>query len=360
MRHLTASVVSTLSRSAIASAEVKQLEGGLTAAIGTAAATLDARAAQGFVRRCHADLHLDNIIVWQGRPVLYDAIEFDEAIATTDTLYDLAFLLMDLDRHDQRAAANVVLNRYLWRSGETLDLQGLIALPLFLALRAAVRAMVSADRAAQKSHPAGASDLKTAGAYLAAANDYLALPGPQLLAIGGLSGTGKTTLATRIAPRLGRAPGAVHLRTDLERKRLADVDALERLPNAAYTPAARRRIYHALGEKARCVLLAGQSVIIDAVFAEQEARQAVEALAGEAGVPFKGLWLHAGSETLLERVAARRSDASDATPEVVRRQLDGDLGPFSAQWTAVDAGGTSQQTLADASAALRDLESPIS
>src|SRR5262249_6519928 len=91
MRHLTASVVSTLSRSAIAAAEVKQLEGGLTAAIGTAAATLDARAAQGFVRRCHADLHLDNIIVWQGRPVLYDAIEFDEAIATTDTLYDLAF-----------------------------------------------------------------------------------------------------------------------------------------------------------------------------------------------------------------------------------------------------------------------------
>src|SRR5215468_7376610 len=187
MRQLTASVASTLSRSAIASAEVKQLQGGLTAAIGTAAATLDARAAQGFVRRCHGDLHLDNIIVWQGRPVLYDAIEFDEAIATTDTLYDLAFLLMDLDRHDQRAAANVVLNRYLWRSGETLDLQGLIALPLFLALRAAVRAMVSADRAAQKSRQAGASDREKAGAYLAAANDYLAFPGPHLLAVGGLS-----------------------------------------------------------------------------------------------------------------------------------------------------------------------------
>jgi predicted kinase len=339
---------------------VERLEGGLTAAIGTAAATLDARAAEGFVRRCHGDLHLDNIVVWQGRPVLYDAIEFDEAIATIDTLYDLAFLLMDLERHDQRAAANVVLNRYLWRSGETLDLQGLIALPLFLALRAAVRAMVSADRAAQKPHQAGASDLKKAGAYLVAAIDYLALPGPHLIAIGGLSGTGKTTLATSIAPRLGRAPGAVHLRTDLERKRLAGVDALEPLPVAAYTPAARRRIYRALREKARCVLLAGQSVIIDAVFAEQEARQDVEALATEAGVPFKGLWLHAGSETLLERVAARRSDASDATPEVVRRQLGGDLGPFAARWTALDAGGTLQQTLAAAGAALRDLESPMS
>src|SRR5262249_20044407 len=99
---------------------------------------------------------------------------------------------------------------------------------------------------------------------------------------------------------------------------------------------------------------------IDAVFAEQEARQDVEALAMEAGVPFKGLWLHAGSETLLERVAARRSDASDATPEVVRRQLDGDLGAFTAQWTAVDAGGTCQQTLAGGDAALRDIEGPMS
>jgi aminoglycoside phosphotransferase family enzyme/predicted kinase len=360
VRRLTASVAGALSKSAIASAAVERLEGGLTAAIGTAAATLDARAAEGFVRRCHGDLHLDNIIVWQGRPVLYDAIEFDEAIATIDTLYDLAFLLMDLDRLNQRAAANVVLNRYLWRSGENLDLQGLIALPLFLALRAAVRAMVSADRAAQKPRHAAASNLKKAGAYLAAARDYLALPGPYLIAIGGLSGTGKTTLATSIAPRLGRAPGAVHLRTDLERKRLAGVDALERLPAAAYTPAARRRIYRALREKARCVLLAGQSVIIDAVFAEQEARQDVEALATEAGVAFKGLWLHAGSETLLERVAARRSDASDATPEVVGRQLAGGPGPFTVQWTALDAGGTSQQTLAAAGAALRGFESPMS
>ena len=81
----------------------------------------------GFVRRCHGDLHLANIVMWDGRPALYDAIEFDEAIATIDTLYDLAFLLMDLDRHNQRPAANIVLNRYLWRSAEPLDLRGLVA-----------------------------------------------------------------------------------------------------------------------------------------------------------------------------------------------------------------------------------------
>ena len=117
----------------------------------------------GFVRRCHGDLHLANIVMWDGRPALYDAIEFDEAIATVDTLYDLAFLLMDLDHYDQRPAANIVLNRYLWRSGEPLDLRGLIAMPLFLALRAAVRAMVTADRAGQESREARETDLRKHG-----------------------------------------------------------------------------------------------------------------------------------------------------------------------------------------------------
>lgn len=111
---------------------------------------LDARALHGSVRRCHGDLHLGNIVLWQGRPTLFDAIEFNEEIATTDTLYDLAFLLMDLDRYRQKRAANIVLNRYLWRSKDELDLQGMQALPLFLGLRASIRAMVTIDRAAQE------------------------------------------------------------------------------------------------------------------------------------------------------------------------------------------------------------------
>jgi aminoglycoside phosphotransferase family enzyme len=90
------------------------------------------------VRRCHGDLHLNNIVLWRGRPVLFDAIEFDEELATIDTLYDLAFLLMDLSRRRQRPAGNLVLNRYLWRSGADLDFRGLQALPLFLGLRAAI------------------------------------------------------------------------------------------------------------------------------------------------------------------------------------------------------------------------------
>jgi predicted kinase len=233
-----------------------------------------------------------------------------------------------------------------------LDLQGLIAMPLFLALRAAIRAMVTADRAAQEDREGRDTDLEKARHYLRAALGYLELAPPQLVAVGGLSGTGKTTLASSLAPWLGLAPGAFHLRTDLERKRLAGVGELDRLPESAYSREARKRIYDVLHEKTRSVLATGHSVIVDAVFAEQDARQAIQALARDVGAGFHGIWLHADPEKILERVAARRNDASDATPEVVRGQLQSDPGPFSAAWTAVDARGTLAETLGRARAAI--------
>ena len=360
LRRLNTSVARALARSAIACADLEGLETRLRAQIDSAADTLNERARNGFVRRCHGDLHLANIIEWEGRPALYDAIEFDEAIATVDTLYDLAFLLMDLDCHNQRPAANVVLNRYLWRSGEPLDFRGLSALPLFLALRAAVRAMVSADRAAQKTCHAGESDLAMARGYLRAVLDYLRAQPPWLIAIGGWSGTGKSTVAAKLACEFGRAPGAVHLRTDLERKRLAGAREFERLPASAYSAAARGSIYQAVRDKARWLLTAGHSLIVDAVFAEQDQREKIEALAAELGVPFRGLWLYANPETLLERVAHRRKDASDATPDVVSRQLGVDPGQFTAQWTRIDAGGSLRQTRAAASTALKAFARSIS
>src|SRR5690606_6393217 len=112
-----------------------------------AAAVLDQRAAQGFVRRCHGDLHLGNIVMWDGRPTLFDAIEFDEELATIDTLYDLAFLLMDLDHRRLRPAPHLVLSLNLWRLQEESDLDGLAALPVSPGLRAGVRGLVIAERA---------------------------------------------------------------------------------------------------------------------------------------------------------------------------------------------------------------------
>jgi uncharacterized protein len=294
--------------------------------------------------------------LWRGRPALYDAIEFDEAIATIDTLYDLAFLLMDLDRHKLRAAANTVFNHYLWLSAELLDLRGLIALPLFLALRAAVRAMVTVDRAGQERGEARERDFEKARAHLRAALDYLKQPPPQLIAIGGLSGTGKTSVAASLAPSLGPAPGAIHLRTDLERKSLAGVGEMQRLPHGAYAPDARKAVYQMLSKKARLVLSASHAVIIDAVFADPDVRRDVQVLAREAGVPFQGIWLHADPETLLKRVTERHDDASDATPEVVRAQLKDDHGPLTAEWTVVDAGGVLADTVARARTALKGVK----
>jgi aminoglycoside phosphotransferase family enzyme len=160
-----------------------------------------ARASAGFVRRAHGDLHLGNLCLWQGKPVPFDALEFDEALARIDLAYDLAFLLMDLDRRLGRPAANLVLNRYVARTGDA----GLVAgLPAFLSLRAMVRAHVAA-RSGKDGDARG---------YLEAAGAYLRLAPAVVVGIGGLQGTGKSTLARALAPTLGAAPGALVLRSD--------------------------------------------------------------------------------------------------------------------------------------------------
>jgi predicted kinase len=298
----------------------------------------------------HGDLHLDNIVLWQGQPVLFDAIEFDETIATTDTLYDLAFLLMDLERRGRRLSANRVLNRYLWRARSDLDLEGLAAMPLLLGLRAGVRALVAADKVSLSGGDAEAGKRAEGQDYLAAAVCFLDPAKPRIVAVGGLSGTGKSTLAAALSPHVGPSPGAVHLRSDVERKAMLGVEETHRLGPEAYTAEANDRVYAELLRKARLAAAAGHGVVVDAVFARAEERAAFERMAAEIGVPFRGLWLTAPREVLLARVGARIGDASDATPDVVKRQLAGDVGAMS--WAAVDAGGDAAQTLAAARRAL--------
>jgi predicted kinase len=334
---------------------LQRLGEGLAAALHGAAGVLDERAAAGFVRRCHGDLHLNNIVLWRGRPVLFDAIEFDDSLATIDTLYDLAFLLMDLDQRGQRSAANAVLNRYLWRSGAALDLQGLRALPLFLGLRSAIRAMVTAERAEQERDEAQARDRQAGHRYLGAALGYLEPAAPRLIAVGGLSGTGKSTLARVLAPDIGPAPGAVHLRSDLERKSIFGVGETTPLGSDAYTKTTSEKVYTTLNEKLRHVLAAGHAGVVDAVFARPGERAGIEAVAAGLGVPFQGLWLEAPPDALVGRVAARRGDASDATPDVVRRQLVYRIGDLTPSWTRVDASADAAATLARARVALRPL-----
>lgn len=299
------------------------------------------RARKGYVRRCHGDLHLRNIVMAEGVPILFDAIEFDENIATVDILYDLAFLLMDLWHRGLPAHANAVFNEYMRRpvaGGPLAALEGLRLLPFYLAARAGVRAMVALDRIDVVE---GHDRKKAKGEFVEffrLAHAFLDTQGPRLLAIGGLSGTGKTTLARNLAPFVGAAPGALVVRSDVERKRIAGVDETEKLCPERYTRKATGLVYRTAFAKAGAALAAGHSVILDAVFARKEQRERARGIADKAGVPFAGLWLEATGQKLVERVEARRGDASDADVRVVRRQLDYDLGDID--WMRVDAGDT--------------------
>ncbi len=311
---------------------------------------LDKRARRGLVRRCHGDLHLANIVHWNGQPCLFDALEFDEDLATTDLLYEVAFLVMDLWHRGLRAEANLLFNRYLFETDELAPLDGLCAFPLFMALRAAIRAMVCGQRAGLTAELSDESRHQAAN-YLSDAQRFLAPPQPRLVAVGGLSGTGKSTLAAEIAAHVGAAPGAVHIRSDLERKRLFGAKETERLGDACYTREASSRVYAAMLAKCGEVLAAGHSVIADAVFADQAWRQEFEHVAAEQGVPFTRLWLTAPENDLYRRVEARRGDASDASADTVRHQLGQAMDAPS--WNVVDAGGSAFETLIAAEFVLR-------
>ncbi|MGF1510958.1 MAG: AAA family ATPase [Myxococcota bacterium] len=301
--------------------ELQALDAGTRNALTRLAPLLNERGKEGFVRRCHGDLHLGNIVLWRGIPTPFDALEFDEALATTDVLYDLAFLLMDLLHRDQKPFASLLLNVYL-AGASPEELKGLKALPLFLSTRAAVRAKVMADRLC--SMPPGAERSQAASearSYLHLAVRMLKVTPPRLVAIGGLSGSGKSTLAARLSPMLPDPTGAVAIRSDLERKVLAGVEATHRLTPDWYSQAASHAVYERLRDKAEQALAAGASVIVDAVHAHSDERRRIERVARKLGVPFDGIWLQAPAEQRVERVSTRTGDASDADADVARRQM---------------------------------------
>jgi aminoglycoside phosphotransferase family enzyme/predicted kinase len=311
-------------------------------------ALLEIRRAGGLVRQCHGDLHLRNIVLLDGRPTLFDAIEFNDRIACTDVLYDLAFLLMDLWRRQLPGHANAVWNGYLAEAG---DHSGICLLPLFLSCRAAVRAKTSATAARLQSDPRARTDLERASReYLAMAQQFLDPAPPSVVAIGGLSGSGKSTLALALAARTGAAPGAVVLRSDELRKRICGVSPLERLGPEGYTTEVSQRVYGALVTQAAAVVRAGFSVIADAVYARPGDREAIEHIARDVGVPFVGLWLEAPQPILIERLQRRRADASDADAEVLRNQYAKGAGAVT--WQRLNASAPPETVLANAASAV--------
>lgn len=293
-----------------------------------------ARGRAGFVRRCHGDLHLRNIVLIDGRPVLFDALEFDDAFATHDVFYDLAFLLMDLWQRGMHAEANRLRNLYLWLDVATENIDGCALFPLFMSIRAAIRAKVALSTAKLDDLTKAQADMAEGQRYFTWARDFLVPTPPVLVAVGGLSGSGKTTVSAALAPGLGRPPGAVHLRSDIERKRLFEVADTDRLPASAYSEAVGEQVYARLCDKAGRALRVGESVIVDAVHARPEERAAIAEVAWANNAPFIGLWLDAPESILVQRVSRRTGDASDADADVVRGQLSYDVGAID--WQSID------------------------
>jgi aminoglycoside phosphotransferase family enzyme/predicted kinase len=294
---------------------------------------LETRRERGWVRECHGDLHLGNILLAGDQPILFDGIEFNDELSCIDVLYDVTFLVMDLLHRNLPAHANAALNAWFERLPQY---DALPLLPLFLSCRAAIRAKVSITATGVAADPAEVGRLqRDANAYLDRALDLVSGGRGAIVAIGGLSGSGKSTLARRLAPAIGRPPGALVLRSDIARKRRFGVDPTERLAETAYSAAVTSAVYEELARWARQIARSGYVALVDAVFATDALRQSIQHAATLENVPFVGLWLDAPVEVMEARLAARGANASDADAAVLRQQLSRVSVPVG--WERIDA-----------------------
>ena len=276
----------------------------------------------GAVREAHGDLHLENLVYWDGRIVPFDALEFDSRLRWIDVMDEVAFLVMDLMAHGEPGLACAFLNRYLEITG---DYAGLDVLRFYLVHRALIRAKVAALKASQQAP--GAQRIAARAkpdSYLRCARSLVRPAAPVLLIAHGLSGSGKTRTTDRLIARLP----AVRLRSDLERKRLHGLGPLEKSgsrPGAGvYAASATRATYDTLLSHAALGLRAGLNVVVDATFLRRADRAAFRRLAAEAQAGFAILSFTAPPRVLrrrVERRAARGGDASEATPKVLEHQL---------------------------------------
>lgn len=269
---------------------VRALQSKSAAALRDIGDLLDRRAQTGKVRRCHGDLRLANICLVNGRPTLFDGIEFSEAISCIDVLYDLSFLLMDLGSRRLGHFANIVLNRYLDHAG---DGDTLAALPLMLSVRAATRAFglaLGAKRRAGRPHEAQAL-AASAGQHLALATKLLEKRAARLVVLGGLSGSGKSALAYGLGAGLAPMPGARVLAAEVVERRLLGLAPDARIPATSRTGELAAGVQAALMQEATGAVRASRSAVLDAPLMRDVDRAELRAFAASEGMPFFGLWV---------------------------------------------------------------------
>ncbi len=312
------------------------------------AGLLDSRRQSGYVRECHGDLHLRNIVLLEGQPTLFDGVEFNDEISCTDTYYDLAFLLMDLWRRGLPRHANAVWNGYY---DAAADPGGVALLPLFLSCRAAVRAKTSATSARLQTESGAQREAEQlARQYLAMSEEMLHPPRPCLVAIGGLSGSGKSTVAAGLAPYVGAVPGAVVLRSDEIRKRLCGVSPRQRLGPRVSAPPVRAGLHH-IGRprrrdpESRSQRHRGRGV--------RPGSRPADHCAGR-GLRTRPVHLSVAGGTRTDIAHTRqsaRARASDADADVVRMQHR--QGVSGGEWHGLDPSPSVEQVLRNAGAYLQ-------
>jgi hypothetical protein len=283
------------------------------------ATQMDARAAAGFVRECHGDLHLANIVLLDGAPVPFDGIEFNDELRFIDVICDVAFTFMDLMDHGVPRLAWRLVGRYLEQTG---DYEGLSLLRYYAVYRALVRAEVALirHRQPQLRRQVRLREHTSFEHYLALA-ERLARPGARVLvAMTGLSGSGKSTVALELAERLE----GIRVRSDVERKRLFGFAPQDRTDGGVYSPEATARTYDRMAQVARAALLADVPAVVDGAFLKRVERDRFRALATELGARFTLVSCEAPADVLRARVAARHRagrDPSEADVEVLDRQI---------------------------------------
>jgi aminoglycoside phosphotransferase family enzyme/predicted kinase len=283
------------------------------------------RKADGFIRQCHGDMHLRNLVWLGNKPMAFDCIEFNPTLSWIDVISEVAFLIMDLQHRLQHQLANRFLNSYLEVTG---DYAGLSVLPYYLCYRALVRAKVAALRLEQKSITKKEKEqiLTEFETYLELATAYAQRQKARLIIMRGLSASGKSTVSQQLLETLG----AIRIRSDVERKRLFGIDSTNNLTSdktqseidsGIYSAQASLQTYIKLAELASEIIRAGYSVVVDAAFLKHEQREPFQLLANNLAVSYTILEVTAPAEVLRQRISKRKNDISDADLAVLEHQL---------------------------------------
>ena len=281
----------------------------------------------GFIRECHGDMHLRNMLWLDNKPMAFDCIEFNPELRWIDVISEIAFLVMDLQDRKQVQLANRFLNTYLEMTG---DYAGLSVLPFYLCYRALVRAKVNALFLEQNnlSKQKREQSLVEFESYLELAISYTQQSSPKLILMRGVSASGKSTVSKQLLDEIG----AIRIRSDIERKRLFSIDAIDNTLNeindGIYSTSASEKTYNKVLELAESVISAGYNVIVDAAFLKKEQREPFKFLAKRLNVPYVILEITAPADVLRQRIVERKNDVSDADLAVLNHQLS--------NWQALD------------------------